>query len=374
MINIKSFGAVGNGVADDTAALKKALVSEEPIYFPSGIYLVNEQLFADNISLYWYGAGRSSVIRLIPSATAGKATSDRHNKIKKVLDMRLLLLKNCNEIELNDLTFDANKDAFVNDAYSVGSCEDDFTTCLDIHHAKSVTLSGVTCRGGLIEGAYILRANKIDISRCCFVDNGVYGYDASGLHIEGRNVDGDDIHITSCEFSSNGFDGLLLNGVNGADVRDVICRKNGFDGIAFWGGSSRCLISGAVSEHNDRSGVTFRRNHSAGNMDVYLEGCDKFCADNVLEELVTVGNAYGIHWGCSERTTIKGWHSADRFTHSLCFLKPQKDITALLSDVHLSPKDGEIWNTDITCDDKELYDEQGPGPCSDLSRFKLVIE
>ena len=41
-LNIKSFGAVGDGKTDDTEALKKALASGVPVYFPTGIYLVHQ--------------------------------------------------------------------------------------------------------------------------------------------------------------------------------------------------------------------------------------------------------------------------------------------------------------------------------------------
>ena len=38
VINVKDFGAVGDGVADDTASLQAALDSGSPtIYFPQGI-------------------------------------------------------------------------------------------------------------------------------------------------------------------------------------------------------------------------------------------------------------------------------------------------------------------------------------------------
>lgn len=40
-ISVKDFGAVGDGVADDTAAIQAALDSAKSLYFPAGVYLVD---------------------------------------------------------------------------------------------------------------------------------------------------------------------------------------------------------------------------------------------------------------------------------------------------------------------------------------------
>lgn len=46
--NVKNFGAKGDGVTDDTAAIKKALAKAGNIYFPNGTYLVSEELVPYN--------------------------------------------------------------------------------------------------------------------------------------------------------------------------------------------------------------------------------------------------------------------------------------------------------------------------------------
>lgn len=369
-INVKSFGAVGDGKSDDTAALKKALVSGKPVYFPTGIYLVHEQLTADRVSVYWYGAGSSSVIRLLPNKDACRVNSFRQCE---VFDMRLLLLRDCGEVELHDLTLDANRETFADDVCGIGTSKNDYTTCLDIHRTSSVVMRGVTCRGGLIEGAYILAAKKIQIEHCSFLDNGFFRHDASGLQIDGQMSESADVHIIGCEFSRNGFNGLELTGVKGADIRDVLCRENGFDGIAFWAGSSCCLVSGALLERNKRAGVTFRRNHSAGALDV-MQDSQRFCTENVLEEIVSLGNRYGIHWGCASQITIRNWCGSDAYSHGLCYLYPGRDITARLSNIHLSPTDGDIWNPVFAPDDGEFFEKYGAVPCSDPKRLRLIYE
>lgn len=44
IVNVKDFGAVGDGITDDTQAIQAAIDNGGRIYFPSGIYYVTEQL------------------------------------------------------------------------------------------------------------------------------------------------------------------------------------------------------------------------------------------------------------------------------------------------------------------------------------------
>lgn len=47
-VNVKKFGAVGDGVTDDTIAIKKAIDFGLPVFFPKGKFMVNETLVLDH--------------------------------------------------------------------------------------------------------------------------------------------------------------------------------------------------------------------------------------------------------------------------------------------------------------------------------------
>jgi hypothetical protein len=47
MLNVKDFGAVGNGIADDTVAIQTALNTGKKVYLPKGTYLITASLLLD---------------------------------------------------------------------------------------------------------------------------------------------------------------------------------------------------------------------------------------------------------------------------------------------------------------------------------------
>lgn len=71
-VSVKDFGALGDGVTDDTAAFLAAIASgHSQLYVPSGTYLVNGSLLVSKRVFSVYGAGVGSTIMVFnPSATA----------------------------------------------------------------------------------------------------------------------------------------------------------------------------------------------------------------------------------------------------------------------------------------------------------------
>lgn len=64
-LNVKRFGAVGNGAVDDTEAIQRALDAAYKsgggdVYFPAGIYKVGNLVVRDNVEIT--GGGHAAVI------------------------------------------------------------------------------------------------------------------------------------------------------------------------------------------------------------------------------------------------------------------------------------------------------------------------
>ena len=93
IVNVREFGARGDGVADDTGAVQSAINAAktgETIYFPSGIYNVSNFAVKNRSGLSFVGEGEKSVIK----QKAGAA--------------RIATVETSRDIVISNLAFDAN--------------------------------------------------------------------------------------------------------------------------------------------------------------------------------------------------------------------------------------------------------------------------
>ena len=67
-VNVKNFGAVGNGVTDDTAAINSAISTGKSVFFPDGTYYVKDALNCTTKGQVLYGFGRVGTTILVDSA------------------------------------------------------------------------------------------------------------------------------------------------------------------------------------------------------------------------------------------------------------------------------------------------------------------
>jgi hypothetical protein len=84
VVNVRKYGAVGDGRQDDTSAIQSAINSGKIIYFPTGIYKVNGlKLRSDST---YYGDGDRSIIKLFqnqysPTEVANYASNSAFNLV-----------------------------------------------------------------------------------------------------------------------------------------------------------------------------------------------------------------------------------------------------------------------------------------------------
>jgi polygalacturonase len=93
VVNVKDFGARGDGVADDTAAIQKAINAapdRSTIYFPAGTYDVSNFSVKNRSALSFTGEERNSVIR------------------QKTGAARIATFEKSSDIVITKLAFDAN--------------------------------------------------------------------------------------------------------------------------------------------------------------------------------------------------------------------------------------------------------------------------
>ena len=62
IVSVKDFGAIGDGIADDTVALQNAITSNRNIFFPAGNYLITSYIDVIGNSIKLFGVGKNSKI------------------------------------------------------------------------------------------------------------------------------------------------------------------------------------------------------------------------------------------------------------------------------------------------------------------------
>jgi polygalacturonase len=93
VVNVKEFGATGNGTADDTAAVQAAINAAKPgetIYFAAGAYSVANFVVKNRSGLSFAGEGQKSTIKQRTGAA------------------RIATVEGSRDIAISNLTFDAN--------------------------------------------------------------------------------------------------------------------------------------------------------------------------------------------------------------------------------------------------------------------------
>lgn len=264
-VSVKDFGAMGDGVTDDHAALSVAIASGRDIYFPAGTYLITQSLEFSNLqNVRLRGSGRD--------VTKIKCAGDA------IFSNSALAFVDSSHIEINGLTLDQNNNAsftatwplvfFLTSTHvAVRNCsvinvtyiglglnqvqhfwiEDNFlehnTAINSTNYNINVTSTvGNLSRYGVVRGNTMLRSSNIFTGRDIVIDGNVALSSKYGANIAtggdanfvygsyvvtnnicnyGAGVDTDNINVAGMEI-----------GGNGVIVSNNICLQNGGAGIA----------------------------------------------------------------------------------------------------------------------------------------------
>ena len=191
---IYNFGAVGDGLADDTAAIQRAIFQSfntvtsanlGPLYFPAGTYNITATIYIPPYAeLRGTGAGKT-IIKNVSNSTIFQTTDRQGHQLGSLI------------------TGDISS-----------------AVC-------NVNINGITFNSTLTNSAPLLRLDCVvdsKVSDCEFVGSASSSTQAAGIELRGGVVGSTNIHIESCKFYQLGK-GVYSN----YDVDSVNIAKNRFE-------------------------------------------------------------------------------------------------------------------------------------------------
>lgn len=161
--NVRDYGATGDGVTDDTVAIRAALVGGGAIYFPAGTYLVKDPTnVADAVVLapasnsLLFGEGDLSILKLGPHSTI------KHN---------IFRLDNKTNVTIRDLKLDGNK------AVQTGTLDEYSHAIRIVDGSSNITVEDCTIIDAKGDGVYVgYEATPSAITERTFINNNLlYG-------------------------------------------------------------------------------------------------------------------------------------------------------------------------------------------------------
>ena len=221
VVSVKDFGAVGDGIADDTAALQAAFNEVKAVYFPPGTYIISDTVNVTNATQV-SGAGRGAAVIKRADLDPTKAH---------------LNIENRSDVKLSGFTFHGNRDNNV----LGGKGNDRGITVID---SNNIVIENVECREcGQMEdetndkvgvGLSVTTSTDVAVANCYFTLNNHYGFNF---------FDCENISVVGCHSYYNGGHGLGMAGNRLITVNNCVLFNNGIgldglprrDGNGVWG-------------------------------------------------------------------------------------------------------------------------------------------
>jgi len=246
VFNVLDFGAVGDGTADDTAAIQAAFTSASAVsngagvlFFPKGTYSVTGLDFnCSNLSIHFLGEGFDCTIikkRGVTTAPVIKMYSSSNNKniIFQEIEVDANNVTNVDCLQLVDLSNVHVKNCTIwkSDRFAI-NCESVLVSTFEQSRISN-SLDGIVFELSATPGA---RYNNHNVIRDCQI----LGNSRRGVAF----AEGSNLRILSCDLETNGEEGVLTH--SAIYVYDTIDTETSY-GIV--------TVDGCWLESNQGTGV-----------------------------------------------------------------------------------------------------------------------
>ena len=234
-ISVKSYGAKGDGVTDDTNAIKSALNDLVPavggtIYFPTGTYIISETiLIGGNVTIYGDGVF-NSLIKLADNSNCNIISNDENT--------------NMYYIKIHDIGLDGNVQ---NNTSGSG---------ILLHNASDSQIYNVRIANFKDDGIHFT-ANNYSLAPMiynCFIRGENDYTTGSGIFCDGAVTD---VYINNVDIGWCGTAGINLSASNGSSIINAMCWQCGV-GLKFYS-CQRLRVVNCLADYSKTWGWTLQK-------------------------------------------------------------------------------------------------------------------
>ncbi|WP_162462973.1 right-handed parallel beta-helix repeat-containing protein [Paenibacillus psychroresistens] len=268
-LQVKDFGAAGNGVKDDTAAIQAAVnkageLGGATVYFPKGVYILKNTIMVEHDNITLEGVGWEAELRLM------------------VHPQRVITIKNAKHSVVRNLQVSLGLSGVLrndsDEGIYVAGKSTDFLIEKVLGNAK-----GIMVRGDITQG--IIRDNSIKNSL------------ADGIHItNGAN----NINITNNTLENTGDDAIAVvsyvSGVNYAYKINIVSnhiKNSRARGIAHVGGKNVNIFANTI-EGTSSSGILVDQDRNYNTFPSYNTNIEDNTITGAGSYALQRGNEFGI--------------------------------------------------------------------------------
>lgn len=224
IVNVRDYGAKGDGTTDDTEAIQEAIFSGGTIYFPYGTYLLNKCLWNESdpsiSAALWIALEQRLIFE--PGTVLLRGSDAVNHMLYTGNGDNATGYNGPSDIEIIGATFDENKSLSTN------------CTALNLSHAKNIKIKD--CKfinaSGTWHSIEVNSSKDVYISECVFENN----QNEEDIQIDSANGTGnlgsndgtpcDNIHIYNCIFDTQGH--VAIGGHDGGWHKNIRVYNNIF--------------------------------------------------------------------------------------------------------------------------------------------------
>lgn len=209
VFDVKTYGAAGDGVTDDTAAFANvvaaAIAAKGTVQIPAGTYLATMAITKGGITIQ--GAGKDATIIKAPNTTAASAAG------------RVLTVANSNGTTIKDLTIDGNK--------SERTGKKPIVYSLLLYQSSDCVVENVRVINAETIGIGLSASKRTRVSKCEV--NGSGWQNITTLNNKTGGCEG--TVISSCRSTDPGYDCIQVTAVGAVTVENCYLANSPFAGI-----------------------------------------------------------------------------------------------------------------------------------------------